>query len=37
MLENIDEAGLTVWKEKYPVTMVIGAILKRNVYLKLCT
>jgi hypothetical protein len=34
MLENIDDAGLPVWKEKYPVTMVIGAILKRNVYLK---
>jgi hypothetical protein len=36
MLENIDDAGLPVWKEKYPATMVIGAILKGNVYLKPC-
>jgi hypothetical protein len=36
MLENIDDAGLPVWKEKYPVTMVIGAQSKRNVYLKFC-
>jgi len=34
MLENIDDAGLPVWKEKYPATMVIGAQLKKNVYLK---
>jgi hypothetical protein len=36
MLENIDDVGLTVWKEKYPATMVIGAQSKRNVYLKFC-
>jgi hypothetical protein len=36
MLENIDDAGLPVWKEKYPATMVIGALLKKNVYSKLC-
>ena len=36
MLENIDDAGVVIWKkEKYQVTMVIGAPLKRNVYLKL--
>jgi len=37
MLENIDDVGLTVWKEKYPATMVIGAQSKKNVYLKFCT
>jgi hypothetical protein len=37
MLENIDDASLPVWKEKYPDTMVIGAMLRKNVYLKPCT
>jgi hypothetical protein len=36
MLENIDDAGAIVWKEKYQATMDIGVLLKRNVYLKLC-
>jgi hypothetical protein len=36
MLENIDDAGLPVWKEKYPAIMVIGAMLRKNVYLKPC-
>jgi hypothetical protein len=36
MLENIDDGGLPVWKEKYPAIMVIGVQLKRNVYLKPC-
>ena len=37
MLENIDDTGLPVWKEKYPAIMVIGVPSKRNVYLKFCT
>ena len=37
MLENIDDAGLPVWKEKYQAIMVIGVQLKRNVCLKLYT
>ena len=36
MLENIDDVGLPVWKEKYLDIMVIGAPSKRNVYLKFC-
>jgi hypothetical protein len=36
MLENIDDAGMVVWKEKYPAITVIGATLRKNVYLKLC-
>ena len=36
MLENIDDAGLPVWKKEYLDTMVIGALLKRNVCSKLC-
>jgi hypothetical protein len=36
MLENIDDVGLSIWKEKYPATMVIGVQSKRNVYLKFC-
>ena len=35
MLENIDDAGAIVWKEKYLVTMVIGVLKKRNAFLKL--
>ena len=34
MLENIDDAGLSVWKEKYLVTMVIGVQLRKKEYLK---
>jgi hypothetical protein len=36
MLENIDDVGLSVWKEKYQDTMAIGAMLRKNVYLKPC-
>jgi hypothetical protein len=36
MLENIDDAGMVVWKEKYLATTVIGVMLKKNVSLKLC-
>ena len=36
MLENIDDAGLSIWKEKYQATTAIGVRLRKKEYLKLC-
>ena len=34
MLENIDDAGMVVWKEKYLATTAITATKEKNVCLK---
>ena len=34
MLENIDDAGAVIWKEKYQGTMVITAVKEKNACLK---
>ena len=36
MLENIDDVGLSIWKEKYQDITAIGVQLRKKEYLKLC-